>query len=42
MHQILMTQTEIMSAWLLQDAGFQQAFGAIRVKFKPTARDMQV
>ncbi|CAL8463910.1 g3445 [Coccomyxa elongata] len=26
----------------LRDAGFQQAFGAIRVKFKPTARDMQV
>ena len=27
---------------LLQDAGFQQAFDPIRVKFKPTAKDMQV
>ena len=27
---------------LLQDAGFQQAFEPIRVKFKPTAKDMQV
>ena len=26
----------------LQDAGFQQAFDPIRVKFKPTAKDMQV
>lgn len=26
----------------MQDAGFQQAFDAIRVKFKPTAKDMQV
>ncbi len=26
----------------MQDAGFQQAFGAIRVKFKPTAKDMQM
>ncbi len=27
---------------LLQDAGFQQAFEPIRVKFKPTAKDMQI
>ena len=27
--------------WQLQDAGFQQAFEPIRVKFKPTAKDMQ-
>ena len=26
----------------LQDAGFQQAFDPIRVKFKPTAKDMQI
>lgn len=26
----------------LQDAGFQQGFEPIRVKFKPTAKDMQV
>ena len=28
--------------WLLQDAGFQQAFQPIRVKFKPSAKDVQV
>ncbi|BDA49015.1 Putative diflavin flavoprotein A 6 [Coccomyxa sp. Obi] len=40
----MVTWIELMFAWLvvLQDAGFQQAFGAIRVKFKPTARGMQV
>ena len=26
---------------LVQDAGFRFAFGAVRVKFKPSARDMQ-
>lgn len=37
-----MEHDEVHIAVVLQDAGFQQAFGAIRVKFKPTARDMQV
>ena len=27
---------------MLQDAGFQQAFQPIRVKFKPSAKDVQV
>lgn len=33
---------DLMSGGCVQDAGFQQAFGAIRVKFKPTAKDMQM
>ena len=37
---VILNLTPVLLRWA-QDAGFKFAFGAVRVKFKPTARDMQ-